>query len=341
MQKIVYGFLTMLVLASCDSEDKIKILDTGIVNIDTLHGSIQFPVIARLAGSINVFDTVLLVGTPFNPDDIFSIYSFDGQILGTFNKRGRGPDEYTFPLINKIGSNRFSLWDENNSFSEIEFELNTNNEIEFELLNRFKINDPGYLIYRLNPELLVSTIHEEGILALFNNNGELVDFFGSNPLGIDKQNFHRYQGGIAVSNSENMFVFGSSYLDYICAYEINELNQPHLKWEFHIHQKPLYNVIDGDVSWDENRHVQGIKGIEFIHDKILVLYSGRSNSLPKDQPEGAFSDNLYLLNMNGDILKKYKLDTPVLKISYSEANSSIYGITMTDDWQIVKFDFPI
>jgi hypothetical protein len=340
MRIIVLGTLIMLILFSCHYEDKIKILDTGKINADTLHGEIQFPVIAILAGDIIVFDSVLLVTTPFNPDGFFSIFSLDGRIIGTFNKRGRGPDEYIMPVPKKIGKNKLSLWDTNNIFSEILIEFDANNEIEFKLLYRHKINEPGYLVFRLNPELFVSTIHEKGLLALFKNNGQLFDYFGSNLLEIEPQNFHRYQGPIAVSDLGGTFVFGSSSLDYICAYEVNEMNQALLKWEYYLHQEPYYTLIDGDVIWDANNHVQGIKDIQIVNDKILVLYSGRSISLPRNQPEGAFSDNLYILNMKGELLNKYKLDIAVLKVSYSKNNSSIYGITMTDDWQIVKFDFP-
>ena len=340
MRIIVLGTLIMVILFSCHYEDKIKILDTGKIDADTLHGEIQFPVIAILAGDIIVFDSLLLVTTPFNPDEFFSIFSLDGRIIGSFNKRGRGPDEYIMPSPRKIGKNKLSLWDTNNTFSEILIEFDANNEIEFKLLNRHKINEPGYHVYRLNPELYVSTIHEKGLLALFNNNGELIEYFGSNPLEIEPKNFHRYQGSIAFSDLDDTFVFGSGSFDYICAYEVNEMNQPLLKWEFYLHQEPYYTLVDGDVSWDANSHVQGIKDIQLINDKILVLYSGRSILLPKNQPEGAFSDNLYILNMKGEILKKYKLDTAVLQVSYSENNSAIYGITMTDDWQVVKFDFP-
>lgn len=340
MRIIGFGTLIMMILSSCHYEDKIKILDTGKIDADTLYGTIQFPVIAKLAMNIIVFDSLLLIDTPFNPDEIFSVFSFDGRIIGSFNKRGRGPDEYSMPFLSKFGKNRLSLWDNYNTFSEISIEFNTNNEIEFELLNRFKINDPVFHVYRQSPELIVSTIHKEGLFALFNNKGELVDNFGTNPLGIDAQNFHRYQGSIAVSDLDNIFVFGSNGLDYICAYEINEMIHPQLKWEFYLQQEPYYTLTDGDIRWDQNMHVQGIKGIQIIDDKILVLYSGRSISLPGDQPDGAFSDNLYILNMKGEILKKYKLDPSVLKISYSEKNSAIYGITLTDDWQIVKFDFP-
>jgi len=341
MKKFVFGTIFIIILFSCRYEDKINILDTGKTDTDTLHGEIQFPVIARLAGDIIVIDSLLLIYTPFNPDIIFSIFSLDGRVLSTFNKRGRGPDEYIFPSINKAGTSKLSLWDINNTFSEILIDLNSTNEIEFRLLNRFKIDDPGFLVYRLNPELFVSTIHDKGMFALFNNKGELVgDYFGNHPLRDSTKYHDRFQGPTAVSEMQNLFVFGSSYLGYICAYEINDVNQPLLKWEFYLHQKPVYTLVDGDVKWDESRHVQGVKDIRIINDKILVLYSGRSISLPLDQPEGSFSDKIYLLSMKGEVLKKYKLDTPVLKFNYSEKNSAIYGITMTDDWQIVKFDSP-
>jgi len=339
---VVFGTLVLIMLSSCHNEDEIKILDTSI-DIDTLHGSIQFPVIAKLAGGIIVIDSMLVVLTPFNTDGIFSVFSTSsGQVKYTFNKRGKGPGEYLQPVITKTGTKMISLWDVNNVFSEVLFGLNTNNEITFDLLNSLKISKAGFIVYRLNNELLISTIHDKGMFALFNNKGELVgDYFGNNPLRDNTKDYQHFQGPIAVSDSRNMFVFGSSYLSYICAYEINKNNQPILKWEFYLHQKPFYSLTKGNVKWDAKKHVQGIKDIEILNsDKIFVLYSGRSISLPRNKPEGAFSDNLYLLNMEGEIVKKYKLDIPVLKIHFSEMDSAFYSITMTDDWQMVKYDLP-
>ncbi len=338
--KIVFGTLVLIMLTSCKNEEEIKILNTNI-DIETLHGSIQFPVIAKLAGNIIVIDSLLLVHTPFNKDGIFSVVSKkNGQVRCIFNKRGKGPDEYIQPQIELVGTNTISLWDVNNVFSEVLIGLNAENEITFELLNSLKISKPGFLVYRLDPELLISTIPDKGMFALYNNKGELVgDYFGRNPLRDKTQEYDRFQGTIAVSDSQYMFVFGTYDLGYLCAYDINN-NQPILKWEFYLHQKPFYSLTNGRVQWGEKRHVQGIKDIQINNDWIFVLYSDRSISLPGNTPEGAFSDYLYLLNIEGEILKKYKLDVPVLKLIFSGIDAALYGITMTDDWQVVKFDFP-
>ena len=338
---IVCGTLVLIMLVSCQNEDEIKILDTKI-DIDTLYGSIQFPVIAKLAADIIAIDSLLLVCTPFNQDGIFSVFStLNGQVKCTFNKRGKGPGEYLQPDIKLVGINMISLWDVNNVFSEVLFGLNANNEITFNLINSLKISKGGIKVYKFNTELLISTIHDKGMFALFNNKGELIgDYFGKDPLSDKTKEYDRFQGPIAVSGSRNMFVFGTYDLGYLCAYEINKKDQPILKWEFYIHQMPFYNLINSKVKWDNKRHVQGIKDIQINSAKIFVLYSGKSISLPKNTPEGAFSDNLYLLNMEGEILKKYKLDIPVLTFHFSEMDTALYGITMTDDWQIVKYDFP-
>ncbi len=328
----------MIVIVSCQNEEKIKVLDMK-ADIETLQGNIQFPVVTKLASDIVEIDTMLAVCTPFNKDGIFTAFSkLTGQAKYTFDKRGKGPDEYLQPTVGQYGSDIISFWDINKTFSELLFGININGKITFNLLKSLRIKRGGMKVYRFNAQLLISNIHDQGMFALFNNKGELIgDYFGKRPLK-DDVGYDQFQGCIAASSLRNMFVFGTYDLGYLCAYEIDKKSQPTQKWEFYIHKKPFYSFRNGKFKWDNEKHVQGIKDIQISNDKIFVLYSGRSISLPGNKSEGAFSDNLYVLSLEGKILKKYKLDIPVLKLHFSQTDMALYGITMTDDWQIVKFN---
>ncbi len=335
---LTFNIATSLIFISCQKEEEIKVMDT--MENEILHGSIEFPVITKFAADVFEIDSLLVVITPFSSDGIFSVYSkHTGHEKFTLRKRGNGPDEYLQPGIYKSGSNLISLWDTNKKFSEINPVLNGEGEITFNLLSSRKINQGGMKIFRFNQDMLISNIHpHSGMFALFNNQGEIIgDYFGKSPLQNVSDNYERFQGLIAVSSQQKVFIYGTSDLGYLCAYELNEMNQPVLKWEYYIHQRPFYKFTNENLEWDEQNHVKGIKGIQIHQNKIIVLYSGKSISLPGNKPEGAFSDNLYVMNTEGEILKKYKLDTPVLKCYYSEKDSALYGITITDDWQIVKF----
>lgn len=337
MEKIILKILVLTVLVSCQNEEEIRILDTKS-DIKILSGKIHFPVVAKLAADIVEIDTLLAVCTPFDKDGIFTAFSkVTGRVKYTFNKRGKGPGEYLQPNIDQYGIDTISFWDINKMFSEILFELNPDGKNIYKSLNSLKIKKGGMKVCRFNTELLISNIHDQGMFALFNNKGELVgDYFGKKPLREDI-GYDRFQGRLAVSPLRSMFVFGTYDLGYLCAYEINKKYQPILKWEFYLQQKPFYSFINGKFKWNNEKHVQGIKDIQISNDKIFILYSGRSISLPGNKPEGAFSDNLYVLNLEGKILDKYKLDIPILKLHFSQADKALYGITVINDWQIVKF----
>jgi hypothetical protein len=329
--------LIVLFLFSCQKKEEIKIVGTKMAN-ETLHGSIKFPVITELALDILEIDSLLVIVTPFSRNEIFKVFSkISGQEKFSFIKRGHGPDEYLQPVIYKTDRNILTLWDSNNIFSEICLQQNENGELICNLLSQHKLKQGGTQVFRFNHDLLISTIHPKGMFAFFNEKGEVVgNYFGKNPLNVSGI-YDRFQGQIAVTNKQDGFIFGTYNLGYLCAYEIIDVNNPILKWEYYIQQKPYYKLEKGNFKWDKQKHVQGIKGIQIHKEKILVLYSGRSASLPGNDPKGAFSDNLILFNMDGEILKKFKLDTSVLKCHYSEKDSALYGITITDDWRIVKF----
>jgi hypothetical protein len=343
--RIIFRIFILTIFISCQdkNEVEIKVLDVKS-DIITLHGNIEFPVITKFAADIIEIDSLLIVITPFSRDGIFTVFSkYTGIEKCTFSKRGNGPGEYIQPSIHKAGSNIVSLWDTNKRFSEVCLKPDEKSENKFILLSSKRIDQGGMNVYRFNNELMISTIHpDKGMFAFFNNKGEITgDYFGNMPIKNAFAGYDRFQGLIGVSDRQNLFVFGTYDLGYLCSYKIDEMNNPVLKWEFFIHQKPFYKITNHRLIWDEEKHVQGIKGIQLVNNKIIVLYSGKPISLPRNKPEGAFSDKLYLLDTKGNILKKYELDIPVLKIHYSERDMALYGITLTDDWQIVKFNLSL
>jgi hypothetical protein len=339
-----YGLLALfatIFVSGCKNKNEIKTIDIE-TEVENLNGFIQFPIFTKLAADIFEIDSFLIVSTPFEPQSILSIYSKkDGQVIGTFGKRGKGPDEFTQPHIYQLDNKTLSLWDVNRKYAEIYIEENRNKDLKFSISNRISIKDGGMKLIRFSSNRLISIINSDGMFSLFNNNGELVGkSFGENPLKINNNEYDRFQGYISILNFKNIFVFGTSNLGYLCAYEIDREDKPLLKWEIYLHQKPFYELINNKIKWDKEKHLQGIKDLQIHNDKILVLYSGKSISLPGNTPEGALSNTLFLLDINGKLLKKYNLDIPILKFHFSGDDNAIYGISMSDDWQIVKYNFP-
>jgi len=341
MKKCIWGTLFLFIIVSCEQpEDEVKVIDTDI-EADTLYGKLQFPVFAQLAADIIEIDSLLLVSTPFE-GGFFDLYTkTDGEIVYTFDRRGKGPDEYLQPYFYKGFDDRISLWDSSPKvFAEFETIVESDKKINFSTVSSIQNSEFGTHLFRLNDELLVSGVMlYEGMFALFDNEGEQIgNNFGETPIRDAEGQNNRFQGTIAVTNSGDMFVFGPFSLGYLCAYEIDENYQPTLKWEFYF-DEPAYTLEEDRFSWDEDNHLQGVKDIRIVNDKIFVLYSGRSISLPRNEPEGAFSDYLYVLNFEGKIMEKYRLEPDVLKLAVSERDSAIYGITIDEDWYVVKYDF--
>lgn len=331
---VFYVFLLLLITCK-QSEYEIRIIDSDI-KAEILNGKIKFPIISRLAGDIKEIDSLLLIITPFE-DGIFNLYSKStGQLKYIYNMRGKGPGEFIQPYIG-IFNQRLSFWDASRFFSEIYINLD-NNQISFTQINSLTIEEGGTHTHRLNDKMIISTnIIGKGMFALYNNNGEIIgDYFGNSPIE-GTQDYLPFQGNFAATDSGDLFVFGTSSLGYMCAYEFNEI-EPRLKWEL-LFEKPYFTLENDRIRWDQERHSQGIKDIQIVDSNIFILYSGRSISLRGNTPEGAFSDNLYILNLDGDILKKYQLDIPIFKFTLSKTDSALYGITIEEDWHIVKYNF--
>lgn len=333
---IISLFSVFLLLVTCkQSEYEIRIIDSDI-KAEILNGKITFPIITQLAGNIIEIDSLLLIVTPFE-DGIFNLYSKStGQIKYVFNMRGKGPGEFIQPYIGN-SKQSLSFWDVSRVFSEISIKLD-NNQISITQMNNLTIEDGGTHTYRLNDEMIISTnISDKGMFALYNNNGEIIgDYFGNSPIE-GTQDYLPFQGSFSTTDSGDLFVFGTYSLGYICAYEFNNI-EPRLKWEL-LFEKPYFTLENDRIRWDKERHLKGIKDIQIVDSKIFILYSGRSISLRGNTPEGAFSDNLYVLNLDGEILKRYQLDIPILNFTFSKTDLALYGITIEEDWHIVKYNF--
>jgi hypothetical protein len=345
-QIIAALFLITLVLSSCQNksnERNIKVLDTNVPK-EELHGSIQFPVVAGIAGDLYELDSLLLVWTPSNPvyssEGFFSIVSkTTGDVKYVFDEKGRGPEEYIMPKVKLTEKNVVSLWDGNsNTYAEIAIVQDSAGDIAYDFLRDITIKKGGHSIHKYNEDTLISSVNTKGLFALFNDNGKQMGrYFGRNPLGESIGNYRiSFQGIGAISKSPNLFVFGTLDLGYLCAYEIDK-KKPALKWECYI-DKPYYSIENGRIKWDEDKHVKGIRDIQIINSYILVLYNGKSVTSPVDKPEGVLSDSVFVFDLKGNLVKKFHLDVPVLQIMYSQNDQAMYGTTMkNEDWHIVKF----
>lgn len=83
-------------------------------------------------------------------------------------------------------------------------------------------------------------------------------------------------------------------------------------------------------SPDSRRAYLAVKATEKY---IYALYSGKTK---EDQEHYSYSRHLYVFSLDGDILRKYELDTPVIDIAIDECRKRIYAVSI--DVQLVYFD---
>lgn len=137
-----------------------------------------------------------------------------------------------------------------------------------------------------------------------------------------------------MTPDHSRIILAGSYLDLLEIYDkegrlLHMVKGPEkdFQFEFDIERSQANNVLI--KSRNSRRAYLAVKA---TNDKIYALYSGKTK---EDKEHYSYSRALYVFSSDGEPLKKYQLDTPVIDFVVDEANGMIYAAS--DNAEIVGF----
>jgi hypothetical protein len=166
---------------------------------------------------------------------------------------------------------------------------------------------------------------EKGRFCLYSKRGKEMRQASEYPFEGESMDaskcFGLYNGPIGASPAGTAFVVNSELCDNLKFYEICEKDVRRLK---------KYGTHDVDVSWRENRTFANENTLSgYIHvyetnDYCYLLYSGEKGR----RIDGKW---IFAFDWQGNHLKSYELDMPVLKFCVDETGQILYGLARDGD----------
>lgn len=99
----------ILLLWSCSAKEYSYISETDFSETIRMEKKGGFDVLARI-DAMTVVGNKLLVRAD-QSTNIFSLYDLNGEVRKTWGNKGRAPGEYMIPMISKVDSNSFMVYD--------------------------------------------------------------------------------------------------------------------------------------------------------------------------------------------------------------------------------------
>lgn len=288
---------------------------------------------------INVYDTILIVTQPKRESGIFSFYSLKThELLTSFGKQGKGPDEFLQPGILKIDRMHGLLWFIDfpkaifYAFSIADIlddsvNLNPVKEIKFDGASLMPIFD--YFILNDTNIILPSGL-ENGLCTIINSEGEIVKSLGEQPIFDNNKELPRfaysylYSKFMVVNRNQDEIVFSYFFYDKLLKYSRKKDKISIVTGPDHIKQKAKATK-QGTLYTTTST----VKGYFFIirstEKKIFALYLGR-NQINEDFSANR-PHNIHVFNWDLKPLVNLEFNTSIRAFDLNETGNLLYTIT--------------
>jgi hypothetical protein len=339
---LTINLILILCLISCDApilntlelfESEIK-LKGQLQKIDT--DKIGNPI------GIQVLDSSILI-LNWGRDYYVSVFSKkEGKFLNEFGKKGRGPNEL----------NRAVSMDYNCKQNTLDIFTRTPKRINYYSIdsiysnsiakhtNEFMPKDGScYHTKRIKNGAISTGRFNKGRYAYFDFIKDSIFYLGGYPSFnrdfelSSAQKSNLIQGLMKVSPDNDRFVFASSFAE---VFEINKFQGNNLK----LVKRYSFNNSDFNKgngrAYGKRSNIRAYMHLDASEEKIFALYT---NKRIEEYVKNTFvGEYLLVFDWNGKPIKKFKLDKPLGCFSYDNTDNSIYGLTLEEDIQLVKYN---
>lgn len=287
------------------------------------------------------FDSLLIL-TNMNTELLLDIYNTNNNKKICSNiSTGSGPNELL--IVNKIQHTDSSLllFDQMKGkiFEYSKDKFYTQNPQPSNITN---LEIPANNILKLpSGDIIATTFNEENKrFSIFNSKGELIKHIGNYPdynenLSMYEQ-IESFMCDMALIQSNIVLTYKRT--DLVEIYDL----AGNLKKRIH-GPDLFFPAIEQRNNGEEIRFAtkKGQSRDAYFYpvgynNEIWTLYSGRSFD-----PNGSpiyLNNTILVFDSSGEILKQYKLDTPIFTFTINTKNKKLYGITDNPEMQIIEYN---
>lgn len=320
-----YYLSLCLILINCTKptpEEKL----TGEILIESLP--------ARLIGGIAVEDSKLYLTKPFANQGLVEVWDIaQGIKLDSGGVKGGGPDQVAqAPFMVGLVNNYLTIFDGNKMLRYTKDNL--------AVVETIKIQIPEHDIIKIiNTEgsrYLGLDLSQEKPLTLFSPNKKL-SVFGDFPVGenetVNKQNV--FQGKLYYNAGKKMLLHAYYDVGYFTLHQMNDDNPSKLLEKQYFNYD--YQMLKNNLIWNKNNSRGAVDGLITKDYIVLLIFDGAKTGFMVNNYETT-PENLLIFDLEGELIKKIKLDKKVLRLANTGKDNILYCIGFNPDFCLVKYE---
>ncbi|GHT12707.1 hypothetical protein FACS189415_3120 [Bacteroidia bacterium] len=280
-------------------------------------------------GTFCIYDSVIIIGER-NDNGFFHAYNFvTNEKYSDFGVFGSGPDDLNWPV-------QISLDNAKAECKVFDQSLRTLYAYEIDSLNRkryparrSKIGEGATRVVQQNDSTFYCIgLFQEGMFGR-SVNGKMLEYYLGYPDMKDKEfefenafdKFMLFQGELAMKPDCSKFVYVSSRCDLLKIITIEnqsliEICSRSTYFPKYIKQNNAFAILRDNLN--------GFLSVSVTNDFIYALYSGRTEKEHSDSHY--FADAVYVIDWDGNLIKKLILDQDAWKIYVDEVSQKLYTI---------------
>ena len=172
---------------------------------------------------------------------------------------------------------------------------------------------------------------EDGRIGKYNTQSRKNAVLGQTPEGIDDFVYNYvHDGYLVLSPDGQKIAIAQIYTDLLEIYDTSGTRLAHAQGPLQVPVK--YKTVNGrNVRFSAENH-HGYLGVCATENQIIGFYSGTSFKNPS-----SFITAIHVMGWDGAPQKRYELETPLLCATLGPNSSTVYGITVGDELQIVQY----
>lgn len=338
-EKIIFS-LTLIIsifIISCSPKTKKEtIVEDNISNLITLYGkTIQIPVKILQPRAMAISGQKLII-LDDHKDSLFKIFNLqDLSYMYSWGRMGRGPNE--FIKINDQYFNAYKNILEVLDYNSIKRLYVFDNHIQiFNTINLPQVKSPINRLQKLSDSIYIAdnSIEEESehmLINIFKN--EIIDKFGIYPKNKISNPVDRYQiYSKSVTSNPNGDKFAAFYLFF-----------PKIKiYLKNRQQNEVVIKFEGIKKYSSDNEDQKVLHfvLPFSTAKYIYVFRINKTDAEVNQDISNYRPELLILDWNGDLLKRYKLNAPITRFTVSEKYKKLYGTSVLNENEIYVYDLP-
>lgn len=329
---ILYFLIVGLVGCGCESnKDQVEQVD---IKAETIIESLS----TRLPGEPFIKDNTLIMIDPFSSEGFIRIYDIsNGVEIAKAGKLGQGPEEFITPEGSQIYEGHLVIFDANlNSVGYFNIDSIINKKKSLIQIDKNEHYQDLIRFMKIDNEFSIGVGYGNKPLKLIRAATGSLDEFGKYPIDEEINNaLDVFQGSVKYHADRGLIAHAYFHTQHIDLYQ-KDGDAFKLKWEREF-QEPDFMIVNSTLKWGKNQ-LKGFSDICFTKDYIVALVNEGMKVNEGGRDIKYVPKTLFVLDYQGNFLKKYHLDIPTLRISASLDSNTIYAIGLNTDFCLMKYN---